>query len=542
MAIEKLTPLNHYSMTALPSVYDEEALTALELAGRTATKMNETITLLLEECKEQNLTIEEAVRYMKDKLDDTMYQLVLQLANKGELDLILETNFEAIKKHILPCANVMEFGAIGDGVTDDTNAIKEAIASSNDIYFPAGKYLITDTIVIDSFKHLYGDGAEKTTITCVENKFMFEIRTNYANRPVIEKLRFTAGVDNNTSFMKVATGKWGSSVILRDFRIVGFSGTLFRFESSFQSLIQNGTIMTQAGSVFTTFDGTSTTNNFSNCNHFENVYYTYHPDHKTTNIPVMFQLFNVRQLTFTNCQLEHCDLLFKVRDIVQGLVLNGCWLEYVGALFDYRESADNALKPIFNDCRRVYSNVYDVTKPRIDYIEGDKNIQVHNGSNRSPIDLRDTEEVVLDRKVVFNENDTYSQYWIPYQLSTHELMVKLPVNTYTVEVTDSVSATFNLKNIMNYGQVFGYYDVTALCYYADASGAVFKKRIHSYRSQYFGTDTVKEYSSGWGEEKDTTGAITMDNSTGVVTFSNSKAVKKIVLMVEFHLNHAKGVI
>jgi len=35
--------LNHYSMTNPASVYDEEALTALELAGRTATKMNQTV-------------------------------------------------------------------------------------------------------------------------------------------------------------------------------------------------------------------------------------------------------------------------------------------------------------------------------------------------------------------------------------------------------------------------------------------------------------------------------------------------------------------
>lgn len=38
--IEKI---NHYSITHAPSVYDEEAMTALELAGRTAGKMNELI-------------------------------------------------------------------------------------------------------------------------------------------------------------------------------------------------------------------------------------------------------------------------------------------------------------------------------------------------------------------------------------------------------------------------------------------------------------------------------------------------------------------
>ena len=41
MTIEKLN--HHYSFTNPASIYDEEALTALELAGRTAAKMNEVV-------------------------------------------------------------------------------------------------------------------------------------------------------------------------------------------------------------------------------------------------------------------------------------------------------------------------------------------------------------------------------------------------------------------------------------------------------------------------------------------------------------------
>ena len=40
MSIE---PINHYSLTNPASVYDEEALTALELSARTASKCNEVI-------------------------------------------------------------------------------------------------------------------------------------------------------------------------------------------------------------------------------------------------------------------------------------------------------------------------------------------------------------------------------------------------------------------------------------------------------------------------------------------------------------------
>lgn len=46
--------------------------------------------------------------------------------------------------------NILNFGAAGDGISDDTQSIKNAIASidSGVIYFPAGTYLITDTISI----------------------------------------------------------------------------------------------------------------------------------------------------------------------------------------------------------------------------------------------------------------------------------------------------------------------------------------------------------------------------------------------------------
>ena len=45
--------------------------------------------------------------------------------------------------------NVHTLGVKGDGVTDDTDAIRKAIASSPILYFPTGYYIVSDTITLE---------------------------------------------------------------------------------------------------------------------------------------------------------------------------------------------------------------------------------------------------------------------------------------------------------------------------------------------------------------------------------------------------------
>ena len=71
-------------------------------------------------------------------------------------------------------ATVKDFGAVGDGVTDDTNAINRALyqlycidnntQTRRSLFFPAGTYRITDTIYIPAYATLYGEGADSSII------------------------------------------------------------------------------------------------------------------------------------------------------------------------------------------------------------------------------------------------------------------------------------------------------------------------------------------------------------------------------------------
>lgn len=60
--------------------------------------------------------------------------------------------------------SVKSYGAIGDGVTDDTAAIQTAVNSENNVFFPAGTYLVSSPITISSNRSLYGEGASSVIL------------------------------------------------------------------------------------------------------------------------------------------------------------------------------------------------------------------------------------------------------------------------------------------------------------------------------------------------------------------------------------------
>jgi len=71
-------------------------------------------------------------------------------------------------------ASIKDFGATGDGSTDDTLAIQRALDQlyvqqtnprvRRSLFFPAGTYIVSDTIKIPAYAKLWGEGAKSTTI------------------------------------------------------------------------------------------------------------------------------------------------------------------------------------------------------------------------------------------------------------------------------------------------------------------------------------------------------------------------------------------
>lgn len=99
-------------------------------------------------------------------------------------------------------ANVLDFGATGDGTTDDTAAIQAALDSAQTLYFPAGSYRVKATLDIDTLNRqfIYGDGPESVLVydAVANNAPMFNVGTNKDNI-VFQNLYFSNNNNGNKS-------------------------------------------------------------------------------------------------------------------------------------------------------------------------------------------------------------------------------------------------------------------------------------------------------------------------------------------------------
>lgn len=113
--------------------------------------------------------------------DDNILSTINTYTFRGNTDSPIVTGADSnspirrtLQQKLDDFANVKDFGAIGDGQTDDTAAINRAISNLQTVestgkqrrrlYFPGGTYKITDVIKIYPFTNLIGDGMDSTIL------------------------------------------------------------------------------------------------------------------------------------------------------------------------------------------------------------------------------------------------------------------------------------------------------------------------------------------------------------------------------------------
>lgn len=68
-----------------------------------------------------------------------------------------------------PVVNVKNFGAAGNGTTDDTSAINNALAAASRVYFPSGTYKITSNVIMPAGTMIEGESRYSTKIVLSGN-------------------------------------------------------------------------------------------------------------------------------------------------------------------------------------------------------------------------------------------------------------------------------------------------------------------------------------------------------------------------------------
>ena len=153
---------------------------------------------------------EEEVGAVDEELDLTSHRAVQNQAVARAVARLEEgyerTHAAVAELHVTP----QMFGAIGDGVSDDTEAIQAAVNHGFDVFFPAGTYYISSSITVAESKRLFGVG-DKSVIKSSADVALITTTKGI----VVEHLRFEG---ENTAISLYQTNN-----TIRDISIDGFA-------------------------------------------------------------------------------------------------------------------------------------------------------------------------------------------------------------------------------------------------------------------------------------------------------------------------------
>ena len=224
-------------------------------------------------------------------------------------------------------ASVKDFGAVGDGNTDDTAAINRALfqlfcresnsETRRSLFFPAGTYLVSDSINIPSYAKVYGEGIDSTII-----KLSSSASGDYVGRTADSKQQTGAAIGTNDAVtpmnievysMTFQTDKVTDAFFIEDADTVKFENVGFK-----GPYIRTNLATSAAGIVCVAFDSSAsaTTNNivFDACR-FSNSSYAFEVDQQVQGVTVTnskFEIFYQAILLGTGSVVNGGPVGFKI--------------------------------------------------------------------------------------------------------------------------------------------------------------------------------------------------------------------------------------
>lgn len=134
---------------------------------------------------------------------------------------------------VIPVVNVKDYGALGDGVNDDTSAIQaaidEALTKKGTVYLPAGTYKVTSQLEVDgggfiTIKGAGGKTLQTTIVSTVSSGNVFEVTSLYCvsirdmmiehNGPSGRIVSFTSGESHSINNLRLQNTAGNSSAMV----------------------------------------------------------------------------------------------------------------------------------------------------------------------------------------------------------------------------------------------------------------------------------------------------------------------------------------
>ena len=287
--------LNYYSMTELYYNIAKKINELIEMYHEFGVSISEEI-IKQNECLQYLLNeglVEEVIKKLNSMIDDGTMDTIINHTIFNDLSSKVEDSVEKISILLTDKVNVLSFGAKGDGVTDDTNSIQDAINFVHNVenlkyvFIPRGTYMISKPLIIPVGVSLIGGegltGEYNTTI--VKNSNSNVISSGYSTIDKTGKVSFE--VDSILTFID-------------DFPVGYTTGKLNN--GAGKSIIKNLYLKSNAYSTYGIF--TANLNNIE----FENI--------KITNVNTAFKSNLLWMASFKNIMFQN---IFRGFDIDYGI-------------------------------------------------------------------------------------------------------------------------------------------------------------------------------------------------------------------------------
>ena len=215
-------------------------------------------------------------------MEEILVSMVATVGSNANVDVNIDTSmvyttrkeFDPLKVKVEDVTlNVKDFGVIGDGVTDDSQALQSAIDKAVELkcklLIPRGEYLCNSGLIINGYMKLECQGK----LIYKGSDTFLQVKTTWARHCVLNGLHII-GTNRQGIGVRLDRSGWGACANVTNFRIENFNIGIF-FVMAFNNLFDCGNVV-NCNICFksdVSLDGTYPLNRdvFGNVNTFENV-------------------------------------------------------------------------------------------------------------------------------------------------------------------------------------------------------------------------------------------------------------------------------